>query len=27
VADTKVDTVASLAHQAGYPLRATIENA
>lgn len=27
VADTKVDTVATMAHDAGYPLRATIENA
>ena len=27
VADTKVDTVAAMAHDAGYPLRATIEDA
>ena len=27
VADTKVDTVATMAHDAGYPLRATIEDA
>ena len=27
VAETKVDTVASLAREAGYPLRATIEEA
>jgi ATP-dependent Clp protease adaptor protein ClpS len=27
VAETKVDTVATMAHDAGYPLRATIENA
>jgi len=27
VADTKVDTVATMAHEAGYPLRATIEEA
>ena len=27
VADTKVETVATMAHDAGYPLRATIENA
>jgi ATP-dependent Clp protease adaptor protein ClpS len=27
VADTKVDTVATMAHEAGYPLRATIEDA
>ena len=27
IADTKADTVASLAHEAGYPLRATVEEA
>jgi ATP-dependent Clp protease adaptor protein ClpS len=27
VADTKVETVATMAHGAGYPLRATIEDA
>ena len=27
VADTKVETVATMAHDAGYPLRATIEDA
>ena len=27
VADTKVDTVTTMAHEAGYPLRATIEDA
>jgi ATP-dependent Clp protease adaptor protein ClpS len=27
VAETKVDTVATMAHDAGYPLRATIEDA
>ena len=27
VADTKVDTVATMAREAGYPLRATIEDA
>ena len=27
IAETKADTVASLAHEAGYPLRATIEEA